>query len=123
MSNKKQFGVWMDTQHATIVGRKELQEGAFEVIAHVKGETNHGNSNEHNANNHEITLTSQYFKEIASHMPNVDELHITGTGTIQEQFSRFLSETAQYKDTVTSDSTSNKMSDEALVEYFTENIK
>jgi len=123
MSNKKQFGVWMDTQHATVVGRTELVEGTFEVIAHVKSEDGHEYPNEHAANNHEITRTHKFFKEIASHMPNVDELLITGTGTIQEQFTHFLSDTPQYKNTVTSDTTSNKMSDEALVEYFTENIK
>ncbi len=70
------------------------------------------------ATNHERSLTLQFFKEIASYMPNVDVMHITGTGQIQEQFAHFLAETPQYKDTITSDSTSNKMSDEALLEYF-----
>ncbi len=122
MSGKKQFGVWMDTHHATIVSKDEEMQGQFSVIAHVKGESDHGNSNEQNSNNHERTLTAQFFKEIAAHMPNVDVLHITGTGQIQEQFAHYLAATPQYKHTVTSDSTANKMSDEALLEYFAERL-
>jgi hypothetical protein len=52
-------------------------------------------------------------------MQNVDELHITGTGTAQEQFINYLKDTAQYKNVETKESTSNKMSDESLVEYVT----
>ena len=123
MNAKKQFGVWMDSHHATVVSKDETEQGLFTIIAHVKGEANHGNSNENAGNNHERTLTSQFFKEIASHMPNVDVLHITGTGQVQEQFAHYLSETPQYKNTQTSDSTANKMSDEALLEYFAERLK
>lgn len=123
MSGKKQFGVWMDTQHATVVSKDEETQGHFTVVAHVKGESDHGNSNEQTANNHERTLTTQFFKEIATHMPNVDVLHITGTGQIQEEFAHYLASTPQYKDTITNDSTANKMSDEALLEYFAERLK
>jgi stalled ribosome rescue protein Dom34 len=48
-------------------------------------------------------------------MQNIDEIHVTGTGQAQEQFIKFLSETAQYKNVVSSESTSNKMTDESLV--------
>ncbi len=118
MSVKKQFGVWMDSQHATIIGKEAGQQEPCTIIGHVKAETDHGNSNEHTANNHEITLTTRYFKEIAAHMPNVDELHLTGTGQIQEEFAKYLADTPQYKNTVTSATTSNKMTDEALLDYF-----
>ena len=47
-------------------------------------------------------------------MPNIDEIHITGTGQVQEQFMKFLADTAQYKNAISSESTSNKMSDENL---------
>ena len=52
-------------------------------------------------------------------MPNIDKIHITGTGQSQEQFIKFLAETAQYKNAVSSESTSNKMSDENLIDYIT----
>jgi stalled ribosome rescue protein Dom34 len=123
MSGKKQFGVWMDNHQATVVSKDGEEQGHFTIIAHVKGEVNQGNSNENAGNNHTQTLTAKFFREIASHMPNVDVLHITGTGQIQEQFSRYLAETPQYKETVTSDSTANKMSDEALLDYFAERLK
>jgi stalled ribosome rescue protein Dom34 len=122
MSAKKQFGVWMDTHHATVVSKDTESQGLFTIIAHVKGEGGQGNSNEQTGNNHERTLTAQFFKEIATHMPNVDVLHITGTGQIQEEFAHYLAATPQYKDTITSDSTANKMSDEALLAYFAERL-
>ncbi|MBD3582803.1 hypothetical protein [Flavobacterium selenitireducens] len=119
MSNKskKQFGVWMDSQSATIVGQKGF-DGAFIVLDNVRNAGADGNSNENAANNQEISLTKKFFKEIASKMQNADEIHITGTGQIQEQFASFLNETPQYKNTKASESTSNRMSDEALTSFF-----
>ena len=123
MSGKKQFGVWMDAHRATIVEKDSSEQGHFSVIAHVVGKGSDGNSNEHSGNNHEQTMTHKFFKEVAAHMPNVDVLHITGTGQTQEQFAHFLSSTPQYKNTKTFDSTANKMTDEALLEYFAEKMK
>jgi hypothetical protein len=34
--NKKQFGVWMDSHHATIVGKESVDTGNFVVLAHAK---------------------------------------------------------------------------------------
>mgnify|MGYP003611009016 CR=1 FL=1 len=116
--NKKQFGVWMDTHNAVIIGREDVDSGELVVLGHAKNNGPDGNSNENAANNQEITLTQKYFKEIALLMPNVDEIHVTGTGQIQEQFIKFLAETAQYKNAVASESTSTKMSDEEAVAYF-----
>jgi hypothetical protein len=53
-------------------------------------------------------------------MQNAEEIHLTGTGTSQEQFINYIAETSQFKNTLTSESTSNKMSDENLVEYISE---
>jgi len=115
--NKKQFGVWMDSQHATIVGRNQVDTGDFVIIAHAKNSSQGGNSNENAANNSEKTLQQKFFKEISSHMQNVEEVYVTGTGKEQEQFINFLSETPQFKKAIAKESTSNKMSDEKLVEY------
>ena len=117
--NKKQFGVWMDSHNATIVGREEVDNGEFVILGHVKNNGPDNNSNESAANNQEIALTQKFFKEIAIKMPNIDEIHITGTGQIQEQFMKFLADTAQYKNAEASESTSNKMSDESLSEFIT----
>ncbi len=115
--NKKQFGVWMDSHNATIVGKEDFDNGEFMVIGHAKNSGADNNSNENASNNQEISLTQKYFKEIASIMPNVDEIHITGTGQIQEQFMKFLAETPQYKNVVSSESTSNKLSDANLIGF------
>lgn len=113
--NKKLFGVWMDSHNATIVGNSEEEEKVFVVIGQVKNAGPDNNSNENAANNQEISLTQKFFKEIASQMPNIDEIHITGTGQIQEQFMKYLAETPQYKNVAASESTSNKMSEENLL--------
>ena len=113
--NKKQFGVWMDSHNATIVGNGDSENGEFSVIDHVNNDGPEKNSNEKTANNQEIGLTLKFFKEIASKMPNIDEIHITGTGQVQEQFMKFLADTAQYKNAISTESTSNKMSDENLI--------
>ena len=117
--NKKQFGVWMDSHHATIVGRDHVDTGNFVIIAHAKNRSDGGNSNENAANNSEKTLQHKFFKEIGSHIQNVEEVYVTGTGKEQEQFINFLAETPQFKKTIAKESTSNKMSDEKLVEYMT----
>lgn len=121
--NKKQFGVWLDSHNATIVGREDVDNGEFIILGHVKNNGPDKNSNENAAHNHEITLTQKFFKEIAIKMPNIDEIHITGTGQIQEQFVKFLADTAQYKEAKSSESTSNKMSDENLLVFFTNHFK
>lgn len=115
--NKKAFGIWMDSHNATIVGKENVDDGEFIIIGHVKNSGPDNNSNEKTSNNQEIGLTQKFFKEIASKMQNVDAIHITGTGQSQEQFMKFLAETPQYKNAVSSESTSNKMSDENLIEY------
>lgn len=120
--NKKQFGVWMDSHHATIVGRENIDTGAFVIIDHVKNSGSNANSNENAANNHEVALTQKFFKEITSKIPNMDEIHITGTGQIQEQFMKFLADTPQHKNVVSTESTSNKMSDDQLLAFMTKHF-
>lgn len=115
--SKKQFGVWMDSHHAIIVGKENIDSGDFVVLGHAKEEGQGGNSNENAANNAERDSLHKLFKSITSHMQNVDELHVTGPGIAQEQFIKYLSETPQYKDVETKQSTSNKMNDESLIEY------
>ncbi|HQZ25840.1 MAG TPA: hypothetical protein PLD18_11120 [Flavobacterium sp.] len=107
----------MDSHNATIVGNEEGENEEFIVLGHVSSEGPDKNSNEKTSNNQEIGLTLKFFKEIASKMPNIDEIHITGTGQAQEQFIKFLAETPQYKNAISSESTSNKMSDENLALY------
>jgi stalled ribosome rescue protein Dom34 len=115
--NKKQFGVWMDAQQAIVVGRKTLNEGSFEILAREKSVGQESNSSENAANNAEKGSLQKLFRNITAHMQNVDEIHVTGTGTTQEQFIKYLSQTPQYKNTIAKESTSNKMSDEALIAF------
>ena len=114
---KKQFGVWMDTHHATVVGRATNDTEDFTVLAVADNAGAEHNTSEKNQHNDERTLQHKFFKEILSHMQNAEELHLTGTGTSQEQLMRYMADTPQFKNTVTQESTSNKMSDENLAAY------
>ena len=118
MSNQKQFGVWMDTQHATVVGSENSETGEYTVLAHIKGEEVSPSPSNKNMNNQKQMLQSKFFKEIATHLQNATYLHATGTGQVQEQFIHYLAETPQFKNVKTEESTANKMSDERLVEFF-----
>lgn len=114
---KKQFGVWMDTHHATVIGRATADAEDFTVLAVAGNAGAEHNTSEKNEHNDEKTLQHKFFKEILSHMQNAEEVHLTGTGTSQEQFMNYMAGTPQFKNTVTNESTSNKMSDENLVAY------
>jgi stalled ribosome rescue protein Dom34 len=118
--NKKQFGVWMDSHHATVVGRANVAESGFTILGYAGNAGAETNSSEKNEHNDEKTLKHKFYKEILTHMQNAEEVHLTGTGTSQEQFMHYMSDTPQFKNTVTHESTSNKMSDEKLVEYISE---
>ena len=115
--NKKQFGIWMDNHQAIIVGRDKAGAGDFVILANEKNSGDTGNSNENASNNNEKTLRQVFFKGISARMQNIDELHVTGTGQVQEQFIRYMAETPQFKNTVAKHSTSNKMTEEKLVEF------
>lgn len=113
---KKRFGVWMDTQQATIIGYAPAAI-EFSVLGHARNPGPGANSNENAQHNLEKTLVQKYFKEIGRHLENADEVHLTGTGSIQEQFKHYLGESPQFKKTVVSESTSTAMSDKKLVEF------
>ena len=115
--NKKQFGVWMDTHHATVVGRINAETEIFSVLGSAVNSGAEHNTSEKNEHNDEKTLQHKFFKEILSHMQNAEEVHITGTGVSQEQLMHYMAATAQFKNTIAQQSTSNKMSDENLAEY------
>ena len=114
---KKQFGVWMDTHHATVIGRANAETEDFTVLAVAGNAGAEHNTSEKNEHNDERTLQHKFFKEILSFMQNAEEVHLTGTGTSQEQLMRYMAATPQFKNTVTQESTSNKMSDENLAAY------
>jgi stalled ribosome rescue protein Dom34 len=117
IKNKKQFGVWIDSHQATIVGKENSGLGDFKILGSADTGRKDGNSNENAANNSEKGNLQKLFKQITAHMQNVDEVHVTGTGDAQEQFIKYLAETPQYKNAATKASTSNKMSDEKLIEF------
>src|SRR5829696_3421556 len=99
--NKKQFGVWIDTHQATVVGRANALSLDFSVLGRARNAEATSNSSKKNEHNDEKTSKHKFYKEILTLMQNAEEVHLTGTGTSQEQFMRFMSGTPQFKNTVT----------------------
>lgn len=112
----------MDPRTATVAGRQDVHSGDFVILGQVSNPGANNNSSERTSNNQEIGLRTKYFKEVANLMQNIDEIHITGTGQVQEQFIKFLAETPQYKNAKASESTSNKMNDDQLIEFVTKHF-
>src|SRR3954462_11629443 len=100
VKNKKQFGVWMNSNHAIIVGRKSRDTDDFSIVARANTIKSDSYLNENSANNAEQGAQQKLFKEITSYMQNVDEVHVTGTGNAQEQFINYLARIPQYRNTV-----------------------
>lgn len=116
MSDKKLAGIWMDSEHATVVKNHDIETaGAFFICSPVKREVQGGNSSERNAMNVEQTNIAKYFKELEHLITNTQELYLTGTGTIQEQFKHHLAETSQFKNLKVTLDTDQKMSDEQFL--------
>src|SRR5687767_9761622 len=120
VKNKKQFGIWMDSHNATILGREHIDSGDFILLGHATLDAQEGNSNEDAGNNSRKTQQTKFFKEINSFTQNMEEVHVTGTGQAQEQFIHYMADTPQFKNVIAVESTSNKMSDENLIAYITE---
>ncbi len=117
MSEKKLAGIWMDSENATVVKNHDIESAyKFFVCDPVKRDVQHGNSSEKNANNVEQTNTAKYFKDLEHLITNTEELYLTGTGTIQEQFKNHLAETPQFKNLKVTLGTDQKMSDEQFLE-------
>lgn len=113
----KQFGIWMDTKHALIVGvSKNHEADGFKVLAHVKAPGTLPNSNENTFNNDKQRTEGMFFKDIAEHLENAEEVYITGYGTAQETFAHYLQETPQFKNVKTTLGTDQQISEEALVD-------
>lgn len=113
----------MDTHQATIVaGNETAENGAPAIVAHVNGEDVTPNTSEKHEHHQQKTVQAKFFKEITTHLQNATRVHITGTGQVQEQFMHYLAGTPQFKNTKTDESTSNKMSDEKLLAFFSEKL-
>ncbi len=117
MSDKKLAGIWMDSENAIVVKNHDIESAyKFFVCDPVKRDVQHGNSSEKNANNVEQTNTAKYFKDLEHLITNTEELYLTGTGTIQEQFKNHLAENAQFKNLKVTLGTDQKMSPEEVLE-------
>ena len=114
---KRQFGVWIDTHHAIIVGRADSWSTDFTVLG-MAGDVGDVHVAPPKKQYPDASiLQDRFFKEILFYMRNAEEVHVTGTGKWQEEFMSYMANSPQCKDTTTGVSISKKMSDEELAEY------
>ena len=59
--SKKQFGVWMDSHHATVVGKSAAEAENFSILGHAEDAGADFNTSEKNAHNDEKTLQYKFF--------------------------------------------------------------
>jgi hypothetical protein len=84
------------SHHATIVGRENVDSGKFVILGHEKLMINlFIQAKAQLIMPREVP--SKLFKTSTAHMQNVDELHVTGTGTAQRTVINYLKDTPQYK--------------------------
>lgn len=114
-TQKKQFAIWLDTQHAIIAGRAD-NEGELTILGHEDSEVGLPNTSEHAGNNRDRTATTKFFKAIAHHMQNAEEVLVAGPGTAQEQFIHYLAETPQFKNVKATDKTTERLDGESLLQ-------
>jgi hypothetical protein len=118
MTEKKLAGIWMDTENAIVVKNHDIESAfKFFLCDPVKRIVQGGNSNEKNANNAEQTNTAKFFKDLEHLITKTEELYLTGTGDIQEQFKHHLADTAQFKHLKVELGTDQKMSSEHFLEH------
>ena len=84
-----------------LLGRANADHRKFSVLGYAGNAGAEPNTSEKNEHNDEKTLQHKFFKEILTHMQNAEEVHLTGTGTSQEQLMHYMAETPQFKNTVT----------------------
>ena len=117
MSDKKLAGLWLDSEKAIVVKNHDAQNAfKFFVCDPIKRDVQHGNSSENAGNNAEQTSKIKFFKEIDHLIENVQELYITGPGTIQEELKNYLHDTAQFKNLKITVDSSQKMTDEQVLQ-------
>ena len=118
---KKVIGVWMDFQHAYVIGT----DGAdYTVLKAIKRDGHE----EDNYKNEKVELSKdklelkKYFKAIADEIEQADVIFIFGPGKAQEEFKNALQDVQQFnaKDIVlgTSDKISSKQMVARVKEHF-----
>ncbi|WP_027386478.1 hypothetical protein [Chryseobacterium gregarium] len=123
MSDKKLAGLWMDTEKAIVAKNHDAQNAfMFFLCSPVKAEIQHGNSSENAGNNAERTNRVKFFKEIEHLLTNSQEVYVTGPGTVQEEFKKYLHDTAQFKDLKITLDTAQQMSEEQVLEKVKEHF-
>jgi hypothetical protein len=90
---KKVVGVWMDHQHAFIIGTDDRTRGGeYAIIKKINRDGHEGDvyKNEHVELVKEKHEVKKYFKALVAEINNDHEIYIFGPGKAQEEFKNTL---------------------------------
>ena len=119
MSNsKKVAGVWMDSKHAFVIANEGFSaDGEYDVVSKVNcdGHDDDNYKNDRVEQSKETAELKKYFKEIANHIDEVNEIYIFGPGKSQEQFKNFLKDNQNFDQKHIELGTSDKITENQMI--------
>ena len=105
-------GVWMDHHQAQFI---VPVNGEFSFGTKVHSGEYHGDKGEHAAMNAEKADARKYYKTIAHHLMEYDEIYLFGPGKSQEELRNFLHEDSHFKNKRIAVGASSHMTDHQMV--------
>lgn len=114
-NTKKNAGVWLDSQQATIIATTDQSTGDYSIQEKIKAKENHGGGSEHSMNNAKQSDNLKFFKSISAQLMSYDSLLIFGPGKLQEQFQNYLQQDGQFKNKQVNIDSADKLTDPQIV--------
>ncbi|MFM2393808.1 MAG: hypothetical protein RLZZ546_1790 [Bacteroidota bacterium] len=114
----KVVGVWMDQKNAHIISSPDKSANDdFEILSNVDCDDHDSDTfkNERVNLSKETQEQKKYFKEIASHIQDSDNIYLFGPGQVQEQFKRFLKDYQNFNKKDIKLGTADKISDNQMI--------
>ncbi|MBX7052140.1 MAG: hypothetical protein K1X54_08905 [Flavobacteriales bacterium] len=90
--SKKVAGVWIDHQHAYIIGNADLKsQGDYGVIKKIVSKHHADHSSSEDAHHHRIAQEiKQMYEHVAEQIQAAEAIYITGPGNAQEELRNYL---------------------------------
>lgn len=98
--SKKVAGVWIDHQHAFIIGNEDFKsQGDYAVIKKITSKHHADHSSSEDAHHHKVEQEIKHmYASVADEIQPVDAIFITGPGNAQEEFRNFLMKERKFQE-------------------------
>ena len=108
----------MDSRHAFVIANEGFSaDGEYDVVSKVKcdGHEDDNHKNDRVEQSKESAELKKYFKELANHIDEVNEIYIFGPGKSQEQFKNFLKDNQNFDQKHIELGTSDKITENQMI--------